>query len=134
MTNVFIKEIIVKEEDIDFNGHVNNLRYLEWMINSAMEHSREEGFDEKYYKNLGATWVAKSHFIEYKKPAFICEKLILKTWIENIKHVFAIRKYQILKDEVVICEGKSEWVFVDMKSMRPKRIPKELSGKFISDK
>ena len=130
MKKVFEKEITVKNEDIDFNGHVNNLKYLEWMINSAMEHSRKEGFDEDYYKNLGATWVAKSHFIEYKKPAFQNDKLILKTWIDDIKHVIAIRKYEIYKNDELISEGKSEWVFVDFNTMRPKRIPKELIEKF----
>jgi acyl-CoA thioester hydrolase len=131
--NVFSKKITVSPDDIDFNGHVNNLKYLEWMINSAMEHSRTEGFDEEYYKNSGATWVAKSHFIEYKKPAFEGDELILKTWIESIKHVIAVRRYEIYKNNDLIASGKSEWVYVDIDSMRPKRIPKELSGKFISD-
>jgi acyl-CoA thioester hydrolase len=128
--NVFTKNIKVTSDDIDFNGHVNNLRYLEWMINSAMEHSRKEGFDEEYYKNNNGTWVAKSHYIEYKKPAFENDELVLKTWIEEIKHVIAKRVYEIYKNEELIAKGKSEWVFVDLSTMRPKRIPKELIEKF----
>ena len=36
---IFEVNIDVQEKDIDFNGHVNNLRYLEWMINLAIKHS-----------------------------------------------------------------------------------------------
>ncbi len=132
--NIYTFTFKVKKSDIDFNGHVNNLKYIEWMIKSAIKHSANEGFDEEYYIKTSTTWVAKSHCIEYKKPAFENDTLTLKTWIENIKHVMAVRKYQILKEDEIISEGKSEWVFVDFKIMRPKKIPKEISEKFISDK
>ena len=128
---VFEKEIVVKQSDIDFNSHVNNLKYLEWMINSAMEHSVINGYGVEYYKSHGVSWVAKSHYIEYKLPAFKDDKLLLKTWIDEIKKVSVIRKYEIYKDDKLITHGWSEWVFVDMQSKRPKRILSEISEKFI---
>ncbi len=129
--DVFIKEIVVKSEDIDFNGHVNNLKYLEWMINTAMKHSAKNGFDEEFYKKEGSTWFAKSHKIEYKKPAFEGEKLTIKTWIDSIKRVIAVRKYEIYKNNDLIAKGESEWVFVDSKTHRPKRIPQEIIKNFL---
>jgi len=128
---IFEKEIIVKKEDIDFNGHVNNLKYLEWMINSALQHSESEGFGSEYYKNHDVTWVAKKHCVEYKLPAFEGDKLILKTWIDEVKKVLVIRKYEIYKNDKLITYGFSEWVFIDFNTKRPKKIPQEIIEKFI---
>jgi acyl-CoA thioester hydrolase len=129
---IFEKEITVSKNDIDFNGHVNNLKYLEWMIDSAMQHSESEGFGVDYYKSHGVSWIAKKHCIEYKLPAFEGDKLILKTWIDEVKKVSVIRKYEIYKNEKLISFGFSEWVFVDFNTKRPKRIPKEIIERFIS--
>jgi len=128
---VYEKEIVVTKEDIDFNGHVNNLKYLEWMIDIAMEHSAHEGFGVEYYKTHGVSWVAKKHCIEYKLPAFENDILILKTWIDEVKKLSVIRKYEIYKNNKLLTHGFSEWVFVDFNTKRPKRIPQEIVEKFF---
>ncbi|AZV46433.1 acyl-CoA thioesterase [Nautilia sp. PV-1] len=128
---IFEKHIVVKKEDIDFNGHVNNLKYLEWMINIAMEHSTHEGFGVDYYKKHGVSWVARKHCIEYRLPAFEGDELILKTWIDEVKKLLVIRKYEIYKNDKLITSGFSEWVFVDFKTQRPKKIPEDIIKKFI---
>ncbi|NPA11321.1 MAG: acyl-CoA thioesterase [Epsilonproteobacteria bacterium] len=127
---IFEKNITITRQDIDFNGHVNNLKYLEWMINSAMLHSRKKGFDEKYYANKGVSWVARKHTIEYKSPAFEGDKLILKTWIDEIKRVSVIRKYEILKDNKIVAKGESEWVFVNSE-FKPIRVFEEIAKEFV---
>ena len=115
----------VKREDIDFNGHVNNVTYLSWMIEAATKHSESVGSGYEKCLEFGGTWVAKSHNIEYKKPSFLNDELQMKTWIEDIGKILSIRRYELtrLSDGVVILEGKTEWVFVDAKKMRPMKIP-----------
>ena len=115
----------VKREDIDFNGHVNNVTYLSWMIEAATKHSESVGSGYEKCLEFGGTWVAKSHTIEYKKPSFLNDELQMKTWIEDIGKILSIRRYELtrLSDGVVILEGKTEWVFVDAKKMRPMKIP-----------
>ena len=115
----------VKKEDIDFNGHVNNVTYLSWMIEAATKHSEAVGSGYKKCLELGGTWVAKSHSLEYKKPSFENDELQMKTWIEDIGKIMSTRHYELTRrsDNAVICEGKTEWVFVDSKKMRPMKIP-----------
>jgi len=122
----------VEKEDIDFNGHVNNITYLSWMIEAATAHSLAVDFGYEACLALGGTWVAKSHKIEYKKPAFENDELQIKTWIEDIGKILSTRRYEItrLKDGALICEGKTEWVFVDSKKMRPMKIPSEIKEGF----
>ena len=122
----------VKREDIDFNGHVNNVTYLSWMIEAATAHSVAVGFDYQNCLKLGGTWVARSHTIEYKKPAFENDELQMKTWIEDIGKILSTRRYALTRpiDGALICEGKTEWVFVDSKKMRPMKIPSEIVAGF----
>jgi acyl-CoA thioester hydrolase len=130
---IFEKKIVVSKEDIDFNGHVNNLKYLEWMIDLAMEHSEHEGFGIEYYKTHGVSWVARKHCVEYKHPSFEGDELLLKTWIDEVHKVTVIRKYEILKNDKIITQGFSEWVFVDFKTQRPKRIPEDIVKRFFEN-
>ena len=128
---IFEEKIVVKENDIDFNGHVNNLRYLEWMINAAIKHSESLGFNPETYKKIGSTWFVKSHHIEYKYPAFLGDELVIKTWIDEVGKITSKRKYEIYKNEKLLAYGETEWVFVDIVTHRPKRIPNEIIMKYF---
>ena len=127
--------IVVTPKDIDFNGHVNNVTYLAWMIEAATEHSKSVGFPYQECLKLGGTWVAKSHTIEYKKPSFNADELLMETWIESIGKILSIRRYKLTRpsDGVLILEGKTEWVFVDAKKMRPMKIPVEIVKGFETE-
>ena len=127
MTPYFYRFTVPKEA-IDFNGHVNNVTYLSWMIEAATKHSSSIGFGYEGCLAFGGTWVAKSHNIEYKKPAFENDELEMKTWIEDIGKILSTRCYELtrMSDGALICEGKTEWVFVDSKKMRPMKIPVEI--------
>jgi len=115
-------------DDIDFNGHVSNITYLGWMIDAATKHSESVGFSYKECLQLGGTWVAKSHNIEYKKPSFENDELQMETWVEEIGKILSIRRYVLTcpLDNARVCEGKTERVFVDAKKMRPMKIPSEI--------
>jgi len=121
----YIYTFTVAEEAIDFNGHVNNVTYLSWMIEAATKHSTSVGSGYEKCLEFGGTWVAKSHNIEYKKSSFENDELQMKTWIEDIGKIMSTRRYELTRsrDDAVICEGKTEWVFVDSKKMRPMKIP-----------
>ncbi|WP_415406679.1 acyl-CoA thioesterase [Sulfurovum sp. CS9] len=128
----FIYSFTVTKDAIDFNGHVNNVTYLSWMISAATKHSESVGSSYEKCLELGGTWVAKSHTIEYKKPAFENDELQMKTWIEDIGKILSTRRYELTRptDGALICEGKTEWVFVDSKKMRPMKIPQDIIDGF----
>ncbi len=128
----FSYRFTVPKEAIDFNGHVGNVTYLQWMIEAATAHSESVGWGFEACKEAGGTWVAKSHHIEYRHPAFENDTLLMKTWLEPIGKIKAVRRYEIVRetDETLICEGVTEWIFVDIKSMRPMRIPRHIVESF----
>ncbi len=52
----------------------------------------------------------------------------MKTWIEEIGKILSTRRYELTRqsDGALICEGRTEWVFVDSRKMRPMKIPAEI--------
>lgn len=59
----------VRFSDCDPLGHLNNVKYLEYMLNAREDHVEEKyGFTyEDYFKKTGCTWVAIQHEIAYIK-------------------------------------------------------------------
>ena len=131
MAQIYRYELTVPENAVDVNGHVNNLEYLRWMQDAAILHSDSQGCT-KFTMAAGATWVVRMHRIEYLRPAFAGEKIIILTWVSNFRRVQSLRKYRIIRvqDNAVLVEGETDWVFVDAKTNRLRSIPKNVMAAF----
>jgi acyl-CoA thioester hydrolase len=130
---IFTRRITVSESDLDKNGHVNNVTYLQWMQEIALEHYGFIGGTDLTF-GLGATWVVREHRIEYLLPAYAGEVIEIQTWVENIRRVRSLRKYRFVRasDEKLLVRGETDWVFVDAESGLPRRIPETLKKVFRS--
>src|SRR3972149_2766834 len=114
MRGVFRHEFDVTEAAVDRNGHVNNVQYVRWMQDAAGLHSEAAGCT-RATDALGAAWVARSHWIEYFRPAFAGDRIVVLTWVSNFRKVRSLRKYRVLRvaGRAVLAEGETDWVFVD---------------------
>lgn len=133
MTNpirVYSKSFIIPANVIDENGHVNNVAYVHWMQEIAVEHYLSIGGIEAQGPNV--TWWVREHRIEYLLPAFEGEEIEIRTWVENIRRVRSLRKYEFVRrsDGTLLVKGETDWVFVDAKSGRPIAIPSEVARVF----
>ena len=119
-------------EEIDQLGHVNNLVYLKWMIEAALEHSAAQGWPAERHHEMGAGWVVKSHFIEYLRPAFASEKILIKTWVAEMKRVSSLRRFEILRadDATLLARAETNWAFIDYSTSAPRRIPDDVTAAF----
>jgi acyl-CoA thioester hydrolase len=131
MSQIYRYELTIPENAVDVNGHVNNLEYLRWMQNAAVLHSESHGCT-KATTEAGATWVVRTHYVEYLRPAFAGEKIIVLTWVSNFRRVLSLRKYRIIrvKDNAVLVEGETDWVFVDAQTGKLRSIPKNVMAAF----
>lgn len=131
MQQIYRYEIDVPKEAEDQNGHVNNVEYLRWMQDAAVRHSAAIGCTEAT-NAAQATWVVRTHKIEYLKPAFAGEKVVVVTWVANVRRVQSLRKYRIMRpaDGALLAEGETDWVFVDAKKGTLRSIPKEIKATF----
>jgi acyl-CoA thioester hydrolase len=120
-------EIEVTEKDVDRNGHVNNVVYIQWMQDAAIAHSRVSGCTNAS-RAAGATWVVRTHHIEYLSPLFAGDQVTVLTWPANFQRVRSLRKYKFVraKDGAVVARAETDWVFVNAKTGRPQSIPEEV--------
>src|SRR5688500_1813898 len=131
MPQLFHHEFEVPPTAIDANGHVNNIEFVRWMQDAAVAHSDAVGCTAATTA-AGATWVARSHHIEYKRPAFAGDRVRVVTWVEDARRAFSLRKYRFerVNDATLLAEGETDWVFFDVQSARPKSIPEAIQAKF----
>src|SRR5215510_15005858 len=95
LSSVYSKTITIPQSAIDENGHVNNVIYVQWMQDIAVEHySSIAGIE---IQGLDGTWVVREHKIEYLLPAFVGEEIEIKTWVENVRRVRSLRKYEFIR-------------------------------------
>jgi acyl-CoA thioester hydrolase len=79
MPAIYLHEHTVLDEEIDGQGHVNNLVYLHWMQSAAVAHSTAQGWPPERYQQAEAGWVVRTHNIEYLVPAFANEQIVVHT-------------------------------------------------------
>ena len=115
---------------IDENGHVNNVTYVQWMQDIAVEHYASIGGIKA--QGPDATWVIREHRVEYFLPAFAGEEIEVRTWVENVRRVRSLRKYEFVRkqDGKVLVKGETDWVFVNSKNGNPLAIPEEVIAVF----
>lgn len=130
---VYSRRFTVPESAIDLNGHVNNLEYLKWMQEIAMAHSAARGWNWDRYRQEGSSWVVRSHSIEYLRPSHAGDDLLLLTWIGGFSHRSSPRHYLLLRadDHRPLARAKTEWVYVDAGTGRPRPVPEAFRDAFI---
>ena len=71
----------------------------------------------------------REHRIEYLLPAFEGEEVEIRTWVENVRRVRSLRKYEFVRkaDGKVLVKGETDWVFGDVKTGAPRAIPEVVS-------
>lgn len=129
---VFTHTFAVPGTAIDVNGHANNLEYLRWMQDVATAHSDAQGWPLARYRETGATWVIRSHEIEYLRPAFAGEDITLLTWIGGFEAQSSPRHYLFLRgrDRKILARARTMWVFVNAATGRAADIPDSFRAAF----
>ena len=152
MPGIFEYFVKVTDADVDELGHVNNAVFVRWMQEAAVAHSSAQGWTIERYRAINAVWIAKSHTIEYMRPAFEGQTLVVRTWVSGFRKVMSWRRYRFLlaepsnpsssearslsgslpldAEESRIAEAETKWAFVDMTKLRPLRVPTEMRDAF----
>jgi acyl-CoA thioester hydrolase len=131
VSQIYQYKLTIPEDAVDINGHVNNLEYLRWMQLASVFHSDSQGCTKSTMAE-GATWVVRTHHVEYLRPAFAGEHIIVLTWVSDFRRVKSLRRYRIIRveDNALLVEGETDWVFVDAKTGRLRSIPKNVMNTF----
>ncbi len=122
--NRFAIPIKILPEDIDFMGHVNNSRYLNWVQDVVLQHWQKLAPAEEI---ASKGWVALKHEITYRRPAFLDDDVIAETVLEKIVGARSFYHTAIRRGEEVLAEVKSMWCCIESATLRPARINREVA-------
>jgi acyl-CoA thioester hydrolase len=128
--NAFNHSVTVEPDDIDDLEHVNNVVYLRWVQEVAAAHWVNVASEEMKQKY---SWVVLRHEIDYRNPAFLGDKLIVRTWVsscEGVRSVRNVKFYQSGGGELV-AETKTTWCLLDSQTMKPRRIEEDIASVFM---
>jgi acyl-CoA thioester hydrolase len=133
MPAIYLHEHTVRDDEIDGQGHANNVSYVHWMQDAAVAHSSAQGWTPERYRDAGIGWVARSHFIEYLRPAFAGDAIVVRTWVSGFERVRSTRRYEMVRadDETVLARAETTWAFLRREDGRPIRIPAEVAEAFV---
>lgn len=113
----------VPSEDIDAQGHVNNVAYVRWIQTVAVAHwlsVTTEAVREKY------TWMLTRHQIDYKRQTFAGEEVTATTWVGEPTRVSWERFTEITRGADLLVKARSVWCLIDRETLKPTRITSEL--------
>ena len=130
MTERFRFPIIAADADIDELGHVSNLVYVRWVLETATAHSLAVGWGHPEYRALGAVFVVRRHEIDYLAPVTAGQQLVAETWVESWRAASCVRRTEIRRDRTIVAHAATTWAFVSTVSGRPLRIPDHLRARF----
>lgn len=120
----------VADDEIDAQGHVHNLRYLQWTLWAARDHSAACGWDAPGALQRGFGWVVRAHDATYRAAALAGDEIVVRTWVSELDRFASRRKYLVCRpdDRSVLARIETRWVFVDLRQRRAVAIPQEASA------
>lgn len=130
MSDRFRFPITATAADIDELGHVSNLVYVRWILETATAHSTALGWDHDRYLASGTVWVVRRHEIDYLAQVTIGQQLVGETWVDPWKLASCVRRTELVRDGVVVARAATTWAFMSLASGRPQRIPNEMRELF----
>jgi acyl-CoA thioester hydrolase len=125
----FEMAVSVLPNDIDEQDHVNNTVYLRWVQEVATAHWRAVATPEAQ-KTIG--WVVLRHEIDYRTPAALGNKIILRTWVGKASRLTFERFTEIRRDSdgQLLSKARTLWCPINAQTARPMRVPVELRAQF----
>ena len=116
--------------DIDEQKHVNNAVYLRWIQDVATAHWKSLASAEA---QAAIGWVVLRHEIDYRSPASLGDKILLRTWVGKASRLKFERFTEILRkigNKQLLAEARTLWVPVDVRTGKPMRVSAELRAQF----
>ena len=125
---MFRHPVAILPADIDHMGHVNNAVYLTWVQEAVIDYWRSVAPPDAVASHL---WVALKHEISYRKPTFLQDNVVAEVIAEKVEGARAYFTTIVRRGQDVLSEVKSTWCCLDAASLRPVRLAREVTARFL---
>ena len=130
MSEAYHHRIGILPGDIDHMGHVNNSVYLKWVQDAVVRYWESLAPPEAVARHL---WVALSHEIKYRRPAFLEDVVVADVIANKVEGAKALFTTVIKRGEEVVAEVTSSWCCLDAVTKRPARLARDVAARFLAD-
>ena len=108
---------------IDFMGHVNNAVYIQWMEVGRVKLLEALAIPTHEIAKQGFAPVLVQTSITYKLPLYLGDRPQVELWLSELRRASAVMQFRFHNDQqVLVAEGQQTGLFVNTKTMRPKRL------------
>lgn len=134
--NVFTQRRRVEWRDLDMVGHVNNANYMAYLEDCAIQVAAACGWSLARMAERGFATIARHFRLEYHQAAVLDDELAVSTWFATNRLASATRYYTITRpaDGALLVRAQALWAWVDVTSLRPRRIPDDFLADFASNR
>lgn len=124
-------DYLVVPNDIDELNHVNNIRYLELVQDISRDH---------WYAAIKGKlpadqyiWVVASHHLEYFRPSYLNNNLIIETHVRDFDGKFSNRIVDIKNKETgkLLFKSLTKWCLIEVSSKSTIEVTDEIAALFI---
>lgn len=123
-SSVFCLPIRVYYEDTDAGGVVYHSTYLNFMERARTEWMFARGINLNTYALTDQKmFVVKSIQVDYKKPAVLCDDLVVKTVIQKVTATRVYFEQLIYRNDELLVSGLVELVCLNTETRRPIPLP-----------
>ena len=127
---VFSRTFTPAPDDIDANGHVNNVVYVRWIQDMATSHWNDRQPAEEQSR---WAWIVLRHEIDYRRALMPGETATARTWVaETPKGPRFDRFVRIDGPDGAMCaQARTVWCMIEQATGRPKRVTPEIVARFV---
>ena len=130
MPHVYTARVTVRHDELDRFGRLQPAAYLRYLAHAAVEASAAAGYDAGWYAAAGTAWLVRRSTFALDKPAGGGDVLTIRTWVEDFRRVRSHRRYEAWLGDDRCLTARTDWVYVDVASGRPRRVPNEMEISF----
>ena len=109
-------QITATPDHIDQLGHVNNIEYLRWVQEVAIDHWNAIAPKDDLDKLI---WVVLRHEIDYKAQAFAGDELTVRTWVGTASRLKFERHTEIFRGAKLLAKALTIWCPIYRASGKP---------------
>ncbi|KRB46569.1 MAG: thioesterase family protein [Pseudomonadota bacterium] len=127
---VFSRAFTPAPDDIDANGHVNNVVYVRWIQDMATSHwtARQPTEDQAKW-----AWIVLRHEIDYRRALMPGETASARTWVAETPEGPRFDRFVRIDgpDGAMCAQARTVWCMIDQATGRPKRVTPDIVARFI---
>ncbi len=116
--------------DVDFLGELKVPALLGLLEQAAVEASTDAGYDAARYAQDGRIWIIRRTRLERTVPVGGTETVAVDTHVVDFRRARSLRRYAVRRDGMTVAQATTDWVYCDVQTGKPARIPVDLQQAF----